>query len=65
VKDYPIPGETSSRWTVFGRDGLFLGTVDLPPRLQVFEIDATSILGLWRDDLDVEYVRVYSLVPVP
>ena len=65
VREYPAPGESPPRWSLFAPDGRFLGTVDTPPGVQLLEIGNTSVLGVWRDDLDVEYVRVYPLVPVP
>lgn len=56
---------------VYAPDGTWLGGVAVPPGLQLeylgiavavgFEIGEDYILGVWRDELDVEYVRMYGL----
>ena len=49
-------------WTVFDPDGRWLGTVTTPPQLQVREIGADYVLGVWRDSLDVPYVHMHRLI---
>ena len=49
-------------WTVFDPVGRRVGTVRTPADLQVFAIGADWLLGVWQDELDVEYVREYGLV---
>lgn len=51
----------SSRWLVFDSTGRLAGYVDLPPSFDPVEVDSTLVVGTWRDDLDVETVRVYAL----
>jgi hypothetical protein len=63
VKDYPIPGEKQPRWKVFDRSGALLGSVLTPAGLEVLEIGTDYLLGVWLDQLDVEYLRVYALTP--
>ena len=46
---------------VFGPDGRHLGVVELPGDLQVLRIGAEFILALARDELQVNYVRLYSI----
>jgi hypothetical protein len=48
-------------WSVFDPTGRWLGQVKTPGNFWVFDIGADYIAGLWRDDLDVEHVRVYAL----
>jgi hypothetical protein len=50
-----------TRWTVFSRDGILLGEVELPARFapQVFGED--YVAGVYRDDVHVEYVHVYGI----
>jgi len=50
-------------WLVFTPSGELRGTVHTPPDMQLFEIRSEFILGVYRDDLDVPYVRRYPLVP--
>lgn len=63
VESYPRPGENGRRrWTVFDAAGRMLGDVAIPERLWVFEIGDDYVLGVERDELGVEYVRMYALV---
>ena len=57
----PLPGG-QRRWTVFDTDGGMLGSVDFPVGLEVTQIGDDFVLGIWRDELDVEYVREYALI---
>jgi len=56
----PIP-DTPGTWTVFDPTGTMLGTVATPARLQVVEIGDDYVLGVWKDELDVQTVRLYAL----
>lgn len=49
------------RWDVLAADGRLLGAVTTPPRFRPMDIGAEHVAGLWRDDLDVTYLRVYRL----
>ena len=56
-----------SRWIVAdsaGRGGL-VGIVELPPGFEPYDIGADYVLGVWRDEFGIEYVRVYDLIEVP
>lgn len=63
VREYVAPGQKREHvpWTVFGRQGRRLGQVELPRDLEPFEIGSDYVLGLWKDELDVERVRLYRL----
>jgi hypothetical protein len=61
VLAYNRPGDERRSWTVFAPEGRALGTVETPPGLRIMEIGADYVLGVWRDDLDVEHVRMYRL----
>jgi len=56
----PSYEEGSAAW-VFSAEGPLLGSVDLPPDFIIHEIGPDYLLGVWRDDFDVEYVRMYAL----
>jgi len=47
------------RWTVLDSTGTWLGSVSMPRRLEVHQITTDRVVGVWRDENDVEYVRVY------
>lgn len=61
LKGFAAPGEETAAWTVLDAEGRLLGTVRLPARLGVSEIGRDYILGILRDDLDVEHVVMYRL----
>ncbi len=39
----------------------WLGTVEVPDRFTVMEIQMDTMLGVWRDELDVEHPQVLRL----
>lgn len=47
----------SPRWDIFDTEGRFLGTIELPERFQPVRVIDNHIYGIWRDDLDVQYVK--------
>jgi len=65
VLEYARPGSDERRWTVFSPEGRALGSVVTPPGLRVLEIGRDYVLGVWRDDLDVEYMRLHRLDKTP
>lgn len=48
-------------WWVFDAEGRWLGSVPTPDRLDVSVIGQDYVLGVHRDSLDVERVRMYRL----
>lgn len=48
-------------WLVLAVDGSWLGTVKAPDRFSVTDITMTTVLGVWRDELDVEHPQVLRL----
>lgn len=64
VQAYPLPGDTQLQWSVFGPDGAWHTYVTTPITTEVLEIGGYYILGLWPNELDVEYVRSYGLTKV-
>lgn len=49
------------RWLVFNPNGEGLGSVDMPSDLHVWQIGRDFVLGVWKDELEVEYVRRHAL----
>jgi hypothetical protein len=62
VEDYrPFPGKDPvTTWIVFSPEGTILATAELPS-VQITEIDADRVVGVWRGEDDVPHVRVYRL----
>ena len=54
----PQSGFGSSTWDVFDPSGRFLGSLDMPDRFQPLRFQGDRIYGIWRDDLDVQYVLI-------
>jgi len=66
-----LPGETPPPWQVFRSDGTWLGVVTMPPDLDrgviayqapYLQIGSDFLLGVFTDEMGVEYVRLYDLV---
>ena len=49
------------RWLVFGPNGEGLGSVDMPPGLEVWQIGQDFVLGVWQDEFGVDYVRRHAM----
>ncbi len=60
VPDF-MADEGARTWTVFDAEGRRLGTVRTPAELRVLDIGSDWLLGVWQDELGVEYVREYGL----
>lgn len=48
-------------WSVFAPEGYLLGMVETPEAFQVRQIGPDFIAGIWTDELDVQYLRMYAL----
>ncbi len=49
------------QWLVLDADGTWLGNVGIPDRFTVTDITIDAVLGVWRDELDVEHPQVLRL----
>jgi hypothetical protein len=57
------PGDVrhATRYQVVSSEGEWLGTVEVPPGLEILDIDREYLLGVERDSLGVEAVALYRL----
>lgn len=55
------PAQADTAWTVIDGDGRWLGEVVLPERFTPTHILRDRVIGVWRDPLDAEHLRVYAL----
>lgn len=53
--------DTPTGWDVFDPRGVWLGVVELPARFRVMDIGPDYVAGVWKDELEVEFVRIYAL----
>ncbi len=67
---YHVVGAEPPPFEIHAPDGTWLGSVALPPGLErafiqyqapYMEIGEDHVLGVWTDDLDVQYVRMYRI----
>ena len=49
-------------YTVISSDGEWLGKVEAPPRFRILDVTGGLVLGVLRDEMDVENVVVYGLM---
>lgn len=62
IPEYPLPGDSVTDWSIFDRDGRWLGVIEMPRAFDPREIGADYVLGVWTNELDVETVRRYTLI---
>lgn len=58
----PERGRPPEVWRVFDAEGRWLGRVEMPADLEVMDIHGGFVIGLWRDELDVQQVRLHRIV---
>ena len=61
----PAYPEEGSPYTVISPDGEWLGQVEAPPRFRILDVTGGLVLGVLRDEMDVESVVVYELAGGP
>jgi len=62
VQEFDPDEDAPSVWTVFDPEGQLLGPVTLAAGFEVNQIGDDFLLGVWRDDYDVEHVHMYGLI---
>ncbi len=64
LNEYPFPGVVEDqRWLVLEPDGDPVAWVTVPRHFRPWEFGEDYLLGVARDELDVQYVQRYRLVP--
>lgn len=61
VRSFNAPGDSIPRFTVFDSTGQMLGDVEAPRHFEVTGIGAEYLLGIWKDDNEVQHVRMYAI----
>lgn len=57
----PQLDQGAPEWDVFEADGRYGGVLELPARFTPFTVEQDHVYGVYRDEFDVQYVRVYRL----
>lgn len=61
IGEYVLPGQTARTYTIVDPDGRAVGRVTMPERTAPLDIGADYLLGLTRDELDVERLTMWGL----
>jgi hypothetical protein len=61
VQTFNSDEQAPTRWMIIDSAGVYLGTLTMPARFVPHDIGADYVLGVWKDALDVEHVRMYGL----
>lgn len=57
----PFRDEEVTHWTVVDSAGAWLGDVVMPEGFSVHQVHGDSVIGTWRDELGVEFIRRYTI----
>ncbi len=57
----PMLDQGSDDWDVFDSEGRYLGFVTMPDRFSPFSLKDDLLYGVWRDDFEVQYVKVLRI----
>jgi len=58
----PLLDLGASEWEILDAEGRYMGVLDMPHRFQPFTFEGDLVYGIWRDEFDVQYVRVMRVV---
>lgn len=61
IERFRFPWTTERTWDVLDQQGRYVGAVETPDRLDVFQVGSDFLLGRWRDSDDVEQIHVYAI----
>ena len=61
AQTYQESPDDAVTWLLFDPDGRGRGSVVMPEGLSVSSISRDYVLGVWRDEFDVEYVRLHRI----
>ncbi len=59
---YPLPGAATVTWDVLAPKG-WAATLEVDARFHLMAVQGERALGVWRDELGVESIRVYAVAP--
>lgn len=59
--DWPALPGVNRRWSVFGRDGTWLGDLDAPPDFRILDVRDGLVLGVHQEEGEAPRVQVHRL----
>jgi len=51
----------ATKWDILDAEGRYLGVLDMPHRFQPVTFRGDLVYGIWRDEFDVQYVRIMRI----
>jgi hypothetical protein len=61
VQEWKVVPYERRRFSIFDPDGRLVAAVTTPEGLRITDIGADYVLGVWRDENGVEFVRLHTL----
>jgi hypothetical protein len=65
LQGYAVPGASEIECLIVEPRRGLVARVAIPPRFRVYVFERERVLGIWRDEDDVEYIREYQLIRDP
>ena len=62
VEEWTWPRTEARRWRIFTGEGEAIAELHVPRSFMIRQVDSDSVLGVWSDDLDVQYIRRYQII---
>lgn len=54
--------QESVSWTVFNSEGERVSEVEMPSGFRPLDAGTSQVIGIWKDDLGVEHLRLYPII---
>lgn len=61
LQPFVIGDSTATAWPVYDAEGYYAGRIELPARFRPTAVRGELMVGVYRDSMDVEFVRAYRL----
>lgn len=61
VEEFRKDEGAASRWIILSPDGAIIASLSLIPRFTPMHAGRDYVLGIWKDEMDVEHVRLHRL----
>ena len=62
MQEFQADAAAPSSWLVFAPSGQRIAAASMPARFRPTHIGDDFVMGVWRDDLDVEYVQLRGIM---
>jgi hypothetical protein len=62
ASSWPVIQSAPRQWSIFSREGTWLGDVAAPPQLRIVDSRDDLVLGVWQQEGEAPYVQVHRLL---